>query len=108
MTHTQRFIELAIEGGWIKDNPFFRNSMAERNKKYYITNEDRQREGLLDPLAWQAVGKVKGWPNQTLLQDYTVDGDRLSEPTVLHNWHRFVVFLWKGKSIEEALGEILK
>lgn len=43
MTITQ-FIEKAVDGGWQADDETTTATM------------------LLDPLAWQAVGKVEGWP----------------------------------------------
>lgn len=53
----QKFIETAIEGGW---KPYFLEGQA------IMKVGDRYAPALfsaiaLDPKAWEAVGKVKGW-----------------------------------------------
>ena len=97
MTRTKTFIELAKCGGW--KAPLI----------YQIYNYP---EILLDPLAWYAVGKVKGWnlqekqhedPKGTTghTRDYLKSG-------WLFHWHEFVDFLAKGNTVEESLGKVLK
>ena len=46
------FIEKAIKGGW--------KGLSLDVKSY----ENAHYAMLLDPLAWQAVGKAEGWPQQ--------------------------------------------
>ena len=84
MNHTKQFIEDAIEGGW---------------KLYaYDVNEIFKRElvfrVLLDPLAWQAVGKTRGWEESKGNGEYPVFRDE---------WHAFIDELMKKKTIEESL-----
>lgn len=50
----QQFIEKAIEGGWKPDNAE-RESYSGTHKYLFVAGV------MLDPLAWQAVGKVEGW-----------------------------------------------
>jgi len=61
--------------------------------------EAEAQEALLDPLAWQAVGKtrLKEWGEVTFW--------RLTEtePTWRNKWHRFIDHLADGKTIDEAL-----
>lgn len=56
-------------------------------------------KALLDPLAWQAVGKTRGW-----LEHY----DHLGKERDWHGqWHQFVSYLANGLSIEEALAKLV-
>lgn len=128
MTATQRFIENAIKGGWFSE-VFKRHKQpvtAEQNKRqpqsYFIGGQgffDLQQSVnkyriLLDPLAWQAVGKTRGWK---------LDGDdwlvRPSEhlpehcATAIYNrntpsywFNLFMQHVWDGKTIDEALSAI--
>lgn len=48
----KEFIEAAIEGGWSDNNCFTDNPHH---------SEFIKEEMFLDPEAWKAVGKVKGW-----------------------------------------------
>ena len=146
-TNTQTFIELAIEGGWNKNGYWrgeFRGSKFEGGKIYLEwysgetesihLDEIKVQEVLLDPLAWQALGKVKGWiveskrkyqecpkcGNGTLSEaffwDYCKDDGIKREIkekvyTTDLSFSKQVDFVHlhqDGKSIEEALGEILK
>lgn len=52
-------------------------------------------EILLDPLAWQAVGKVEGWHRGSL--------DEAFHPTWKQNMHRMIDALAEGKTIEDYL-----
>ena len=47
---TKEFVEKAIEGGW--EEPY-------RCSDSFCNTDDAHL--FLDPLAWQAVGKVEGW-----------------------------------------------
>lgn len=114
MTNTQRFIELAIEGGAIdkenkevclQDNALGRCSLA---------------RVLLEPLVWQAVGKAKGWrQNPSMCTGCQTIGmgkanhmqacpEKGRPVSWNENWHRFIDLLADGRSLEDALGEILK
>lgn len=52
----KEFIEKAIEGGW-KNEAYEVLTYPDRKDEYMIGGV------FIDPLAWQAVGKVEGWPN---------------------------------------------
>lgn len=99
MTSTHQFIEDAIAGGWKPYNDIHNINDLEACYRFEI---------LLDPLAWQAVGKTRGWDRLT-----DVAGD--SNTPEYSNWfpytwgwrqHRFIDHLADGKSIEEALTAI--
>ncbi len=87
MTATQQFIEDAIEGGWMEGED-------SRYRRAYASIGNT----LLNPLAWQAVGKTRGWT------DYN---DSYGVPEKSQRWnfqmHRFIDHLADGKTIEEAL-----
>ncbi len=126
MTNTQRFISLAIEGGWRKaEKP---NLSVNENGECFVdflgghdTGTYFESDILLDPLAWQAVGKVKWRPmKKAQTMPARINGKRgavvahkrmMSYPRTnqwLKEQHRFIDLLADGKSIEEALGEILR
>jgi hypothetical protein len=103
-SETQSFIKDAIAGGW-KEQPtsempkphldtehedyprvaFYYDEYPEEGAVIYAIHEI-----LLDPLAWQAVGKTRGWKLQA----------------TYWKWHIFVDHLIDGKSVEEALQAI--
>jgi len=104
----QQFIEKAIEGGW---NDLFNGkkplevlpSTDVRNFLIKWNHPDdpqilRTHEFLLDPLAWQAVGKVEGW-----------NFDRISSkfPNRRPFWHirmlDMIDALAEGKTLEEFI-----
>jgi len=74
------FINKAIEGGWMPD--------ADTPEIYY---EGIRTNALLDPLAWQAVGKVEGWE------------DRDTEPNWQNKMHQMIDALVEGKTLEEFI-----
>lgn len=92
----QQFIEDAIVGGW--KLPVRTNLFKE------VRIETTAEQIFLDPLAWQAVGKTRGWEEPEA-------GDDFPEATVLDlkqtgwnaRWHQFIGHLADGKTIEEAL-----
>jgi len=118
----KQFIEKAIEGGWkdliIKGKEhhiFFSGGGAYAEPNFIQVgytcvgikppcNKDSigftKYEILLDPKAWQAVGKVEGWG--------TIDNcpcckkiHHRDEPKWLYNMHRMVDFICEGGTIEE-------
>lgn len=97
MTATQRFIEDAIKGGWDKNrHPF----PPEDIENYTI------EKILLDPHAWQAVGKMRGWKEYQ--HEHLVTKEKLITKIWLEQWHTFIDHLADGKSIEDSLAEISK
>ena len=89
MRATQRFIEDAIKGGWWKLD-YDTEPVDAENYRFFLSSP------LLDPLAWQAVGKTRGWKYKSY-KEY--------EWQWQHEWHRFIDHLADGLSIEEALSK---
>lgn len=95
----KKFIESAIKGGWKKDSYYFSNHMAEANKKYWWTNEDRIREAVLDKEAWQAVyGKKIDY-----FEKYDKEGALHGELIYVNKMHAMIDALAEDKSISEFL-----
>lgn len=93
------FITKAIEGGW-QDDQKAQFLIAS------IGSTDPDRNGtqlhiqfgdhiLLDPLAWQAVGKVEGWGEAGKYNSIPAEW--------LSNMHRLIDALVEGKTIEQYL-----
>lgn len=115
MTATQQFIEDAIKGGW-----GILPRINKRPSSFEIWDDDidlKYRDNfhsttiqkiILDPLAWQAVGKTRGWDRQEEHTDGKILGDRFNglRDKWKKNWHRFIDRLADGKTIEEALQAI--
>ena len=91
MEHTTRFYEDAIAGGWQPD-PLKMAGLYHQDTYEFIGIEGVEVM-LLDPKAWQSVGKVRGWDN-----GYP---DRVYEA-----WEHFFSNLYEGLSIEDALATI--
>ena len=112
MTNTKQFIEDAIEGGWGNAHLVTRNVTVKNNR---VTLKYEECEGggwtskwseklaveqiLLDPLAWQAVGKTRGWGDYKGQRHYA--GERWRDLL-----HQYIDHLADDKAIEEALTEI--
>jgi hypothetical protein len=94
MTATQKFIEDAIKGGW-------QEYKTGNNTIGYYTNTVALYKVLLDPLAWQAVGKTRGW------EPYAPYDLTAGEQEYIGEWlerqHAFIDHLADGKTIEDAL-----
>ena len=98
MTATEQTIQDAIEGGW---NDTYKLNYVESNGAVLLSDGMRSRalivsEILLDPLAWQAVGKTRGWNNSQYFSNM-----------YKRKWHKFIDYLADGKTTEEALTELL-
>ena len=81
------FIEKAIKGGWKQSLPkFVLNTTIDINNIF------------LDPLAWQAVGKVEGWRTRKCEKEICIP---------CNDWkyamHRMIDALAEGKSVEQFL-----
>lgn len=101
MTHTQTFIELAIEGGWRSDG-MVDEGTTEAGIRFFAREPWKM---LLSPLAWQAVGKVKGWKEPVMVNGLYSGGSSMKN--WLGQWYHLVTLLADGKSIEEALSHLL-
>lgn len=111
MTATKQFIEDAIEGGWNSQVYTSKKvSLKQKTNLAVIKYEDGEWDGttkwvntfhiseiLLDPKAWQAVGKTRGWDIYI-----AKDGETLPN-TWFSNWHAFIDALAEGKDINSAL-----
>jgi hypothetical protein len=89
MTHTQQFIEDAIAGGWCiyhEGIRIYKDAMSEEYSNALVNR------ALLDPAAWQAVGKTRGW-DEVLCPWRKV-------------WHCFIDALASGDDIDTALGKL--
>lgn len=64
---TKDFIEAAIEGGWEDTRPEISVPDNENMSIFIQAFYDHAflPKILLDPTAWQAIGKVKRWGNRT-------------------------------------------
>lgn len=64
---------------------------------------------LLDPLAWQAVGKVEGWKDggneEEIEEDEWKPGDIIG-PRYLFEMHRMIDSLAEGKTIEQFISTL--
>lgn len=89
--HIEKFIKDAIEGGWTGYEKHIELGADPENVAYLIApNLDMVAEILLDPEAWKAVGRQRGWG--------------VSEhPYWPHQWHTFIDHLADGKTIDQAL-----
>ena len=98
---TRTFIEKAIEGGWCPTPCLCCG-------KPVADNRDECKCGdasvVIDPLAWKAVGKVEGWPQEGVASDL-----------VLRDWikahwkgrmHAMIDALAEGESIEDYLATL--
>ena len=115
---TKDFIEKAVEGGW-KDKDIYKGVTVESPQKYvsFWNSEEccdlYPFEGmnlnniLLDPLSWQAVGRVEGWEGKTYAGGYDVDEDgevTLSKSEIWHvKMNGLTPALIEGKTTDEYL-----
>lgn len=84
---TKQFIEKAIEGGW-KPNYSLQGNLSNSVFAEYLELHFGYRI-LLDPLAWQAVGKVEGWT--TVKKEHRNFGITLAEMDEWYfNMHRMI------------------
>lgn len=102
---TKQFIEKAIDGGYtFKNVTDFESSESHYSNVWYQgkTFDYLITEILLDPLVWQAVGKVEGWDKKHGnfdLKDYWED-DNLYWGYYMH---RMIDALCEGRTIEQFL-----
>jgi hypothetical protein len=94
-TNTQQFIEDAIAGGFKRYRKEFYFENAPYGEMYLY-------KALLDPLAWQAVGKTRGWSTELI--------PAWEEPVADYEWqckwHTFIDHLADGDDIDTALGKL--
>lgn len=116
----KQFIEKAIEGGWVPKYPprLWQNGVAEVRNGFFGACRVKfyRKDGtvgtkywhiadtlaiLLDPLAWQAVGKVEGW------EDVPIRCGSCHTYCNRNDWRTKMIemteYLIQGKTIEEFL-----
>lgn len=111
MEYIKQFIEDAIDGGWFKDKETMRkeNIVIGHYGIVWCDADLHKSNGdiLLDPTAWQAVGKTRGWDDLRGI-DIELDYSSWMECTETEvNQMQFTHHLQRGKTIEEALKEII-
>lgn len=87
------WIGAAVEGGWgCQETEIHRCSFGHCNNCGLCDKEDLTftNEVFLDPRAWEAVGKVKGWP-----QGYEVEIA-----------HGIIHYLFSGRTLEEYIATL--
>lgn len=89
----KQFIEKAVEGGYGGYIPTNVMSEVLIDKCTYI---------FLDPLAWQAVGKVEEWLDEVYCHPI---GD-FTKPQWQVIWHLMIDALVEGKTIEQFLATL--
>lgn len=101
---TKKWVEDAIAGGWNTYRDHFINVRGD-GLPYREFNEYVVAATLLDPLAWQAVGKTRGWVEKTY---WTMENEVkiILLDTWQNQWHTFIQDLADGKTINEALQAI--
>lgn len=108
MTATQRFIEKAIEGGWVPKDwnypTIIFDDVSNSGRVFMVSNEHGENGSwweyaievcFLDPEAWKAVGKVEGWDDGPL------------EEVWLDAMNGMIYALAERKTIEEYLETIV-
>jgi hypothetical protein len=86
----QQFIEKAVEGGF---HPHYIERPEIKHMVYY-GHPYPVYVILLDPLAWQAVGKVEEWDEHYLPEDWG---------QYQHKMHDMIDALTEGKTVEQYL-----
>lgn len=93
----KQFIEKAIEGAWKPRGIEFGISKGGWASLESMMNLVPIEEIVLDPKAWEAVGRVEGWSQEELsIHNYFSFQWR-------ENMHAMIDALIEGKSIEEYL-----
>lgn len=111
----KKFIGKAIEGGW--DLKAFTESKGFKGygkpsftEKYIsvVTGSSTKRQiltqnVLLDPRAWEAVGKVEGWGGMHFCDDNDSCGNSGCYPVYRDKIHQMIDHLIQGGTIESYL-----
>lgn len=101
----KEFIEVAIEGGWN-----YKNTTNPRAHNFGLWVESGRgiddniiySQVLLDPEAWKAVGKVKGWEGG----DCPTCGYVFDQEEPLYHMSQMIYTLCKGKTLEEYIATL--
>ena len=115
LNHTQQIIQDAIQGGWKK---IVLSQVWGDSYSYYndpgigLLHTSKVQIALLDPLFWEAVGKMRGWgvttDNPRGVQ-YKVIREH-SSVLINQEWknkqYQFISYLQEGDDIETALSKL--
>lgn len=108
MKATQAWIEDAIKGGWFprgdrrfKMSSIWRESTNDTVHVNFATDSFVTSfpvsQILLDPLAWEAMERWLATKEGNAVLDTTI------KLAARHDFNKFGIALWEGKTIEEAL-----
>lgn len=114
-------IQRAIKGGWKPKTSVFRNSKTQKHILETFTfcypDEESIRqhkhfyEYFLDPLFWQALGKVEGWDTSNMKQ-WWQKCDIRDRITLLDRWenemHSFIDHIAGAGDVDSFFKELLK
>lgn len=101
MSAVDRWLKLAIEGGWVPKGYDF-TGMAPSYKLQAVSKVKFKERFYLDPKAWKAVSEAQGYvPGEPF---YIA---RRTDPQWLTRMHRMVDVIAEGKSPEQFLNTIV-
>ena len=98
---TKEFIEKAIEGGW---KPIYSNFTFVEHSEPWINGYLREKgieKAILDPKAWEAVGKVEMWEHKKI--NGLIDWATHNKMPYSTKMHQMIDALIEGISIEGYL-----
>lgn len=99
----KEFVEKAMEGGY---NTFGGVILDSPRKAHQIPIQFY----VLDPAAWEAVGKVEGWDKKCWIQCGVVNTFMPAHESVISesalNMHRMIDALAEGHTIEQFLADL--
>jgi hypothetical protein len=107
MNNRQQFAADALAGGWKVPDWLEGYSLDENYIQASYHEYMSYEHMLLDPLAWQAVGKTRGWNNETAYTTLNHDDVPYGEGAEIMHWHCFIDHLAEGKTIDEALSSLI-
>lgn len=96
----EKFLEDVVAGGYGEPNGV---DWLKIGYPIYINGRRETFEHvILNPKAWEAVGKAEGWDEGELVIDYR-DGHNPWDSNWKLNMHYMIDYLCEGKTIDEAL-----
>ena len=103
----QQFIEAAIEGGWKNDGQKVTNSLQKDVTRALFSPQMTRLTSLqdmcLDPEAWKAVGRLKGWKTDGMCGACEYPGS-MDDPE--WHMHQMVRALCNGQTLEEYIATL--
>lgn len=104
----KKVIEEGYEFEIHRHNPNFKNYLVETQAELLVNAE---KDFLLDPLFWKALGKVEGWNDADRKRKddaYETLGASLTFPdTWKVKWHSFIDHLARGGDIDTFFDNLL-